>query len=454
MAFMVPLVKNHYDIYARNNPADHHNNGNNGGTNNTGITGKSGNLVHDPASNSLILSATSLGKSGAPVKKQYRIILSGGQVVTNGNNGGKKKVPGGAGANFVTANGKAYYRMPSASISLPVNGRGPRPGGPGGAPRRSSKSTSEAGGAGSVRSTPTSPEHRSNSSNGSNSPGSPPHYPSSRPPHSASASICQQPTSGSFRRTSAGVRSPQNNRLYSYSVSIPEDEEKKVKESLNSLLADKENLVDQESQLEDDHQLLAIFATSAPGGTGALEEASLVKPPPSLKMMKKKMAKKPLVQKSASLNAASPPPLVETKVHSISPSSPPASPTSSPPASPSPSPSPSPPPPITTTSREYVELLRKFILHLKMLKIGSSSNNNNNGSSKQRKQSKKSSVKSIKSNGVDKEESELSAAAAADDSVVDAAVEVGSSEVSSEDSTSAPKRARKRKDTMEDSKDL
>ncbi|KAH9393421.1 hypothetical protein TYRP_021760 [Tyrophagus putrescentiae] len=451
MAFMVPLVKNHYDIYARNNPADHHNNGNNGGTN-TGITGKSGNLVHDPASNSLILSATSLGKSGAPVKKQYRIILSGGQVVTNGN--GKMEVkrrspevpgptlsPPTARPTTECLQRASAFRSTVEDLDLVDLG----------APRRSSKSTSEAGGAGSVRSTPTSPEHRSNSSNGS-SPGSPPHYPSSRPPHS-SASICQQPTSGSFRRTSAGVRSPQSggNRLYSYSVSIPEDEEKKVKESLNSLLADKENL-DQESQLEDDHQLLAIFATSAPGGTGALEEASLVKPPPSLKLMKKKMAKKPLVQKSASLNAASPPPLVEAKVHhhSISPpASPTSSPTSSPPASPSPSPSPSPPPPITTTSREYVELLRKFILHLKMLKIGSSSsNNNNNSSSKQRKQSKKSSVKSVKSNGVEKE-SELSAVAAVDDSV-----EGCSSEVSSEDSTSAPKRARKRKDTMEDSKDL
>lgn len=77
-----------------------------------------------------------------------------------------------------------------------------------------------------------------------------------------------------------------------------------------------------------------------------------------------------------------------------------------------------------------------------MLKIGSGNNN-----PKQSSKSKQNSIKSTKSNGSCGDKKSLSAAAAA--------VVVEGSEVSLtvEDST-APKRARKRKDTMEDSKDL
>lgn len=360
MAFMVPLVKNHYDIYARNNPADH-----------------PGKTPPIDKSNSLFLSATSL-KSGAPVKKQYRIILTGGQVVNGGGNKKSKPVlttsdivKGGValGNSTNSTSGRLYYRMPSASISLPVSAAGRVKNGlP--ANRRSSKAVSEAG----SRSTPTSPDRASTGST----------------PRSIPAT--------NIRRT---VKNPLNGRVYSYSVSIPEyvpeEPEKEVEESEESSEEDKENL-------------LSLFATSAPGGTGPLEKV-IVEP-----SVTKKKAKKPIVMKSVSLPSS---PLDVTDslkgpslVHSTSGSSP----------------SPSPSPTANTTSREYLELLRKFILHLKMLKIGSNSSS---------KLKIKKPANSIKSNEPKDNPSP--------------AVILPSEPENQEEE---PKRARKRKDTMEDSKDL
>ncbi|KAI2810428.1 hypothetical protein BLOT_001589 [Blomia tropicalis] len=98
MAFMVPLVKNHYDIYSRNGPTIEH--GSNANHNN----------------NSLFLSATSM-KSGKPVTKQYRIVISGGQVRKQGQ---PMVMKNGTATTKAVSSSKLYYRLPSASISLPV----------------------------------------------------------------------------------------------------------------------------------------------------------------------------------------------------------------------------------------------------------------------------------------------------------------------------------------------
>src|SRR6218665_3691692 len=100
MAFMVPIMKNNYDIYKG----------------------------HD---NALVLSTTSArlprnGNGQAKQQKVYRFMISGGKVVAakpivnNASNGARPR-------SATTQSAKGYFRTTSASISLPVKGSKPKP---------------------------------------------------------------------------------------------------------------------------------------------------------------------------------------------------------------------------------------------------------------------------------------------------------------------------------------
>ncbi|KAJ6224046.1 hypothetical protein RDWZM_002591 [Blomia tropicalis] len=324
MAFMVPLVKNHYDIYSRNGPTIEH--GSNANHNN----------------NSLFLSATSM-KSGKPVTKQYRIVISGGQVRKQGQ---PMVMKNGTATTKAVSSSKLYYRLPSASISLPV-----------------------------VRTQPQMMNHNNGSLSAINQKKLlPQQQQQQQQPQQQQQTLNQ---SGSptrplphVRRT---VRNPNTNRVYSYSVSIPdyvaeEDEEDENEDDDDEEEEEEDNSSNQlngDDELDDNsinNSNLLLFSTSAPAGNGPIVASS---PTPSI-------VKKPIKTKSKRIVSHSVPTspdsgtlrqngtiVVHQRTNSITSSS--ASSIKSTATS-------------ATNSREYVELLRKFILHLKMLKIGSSKN--------------------------------------------------------------------------------